>query len=280
MNKPGNNYSLYTKEPNTIHPNARVYFKTFFFNTRNDFKNRLIRVYIPSTYDFNNKDKRFPVIYMMDGKNLFDDYTSFVGEWGIDETIEEFINNKISDGYIVVGVDAPETNRGRTLEMSFDDVPTRKRFYMGEGYANIFADFIFNVVKPDIDKTFHTLSDKSNTIVGGSSMGGLMAFYLASHRADQIGYALCFSPAFFLLNQTKLKAYLKTITNLDLPHMFFYVGNVGFEGMFVKPTEMVFNFLKENRGDLELDYIFDPEMEHNEYAWKTYFPNALNFIHK
>ena len=247
MVKKINGYTLYENEPNTIHPKAKVYFKVIHFNTKNSFKERLIRVYIPSTYDFNDKDKRFPVIYMMDGKNLFDDYTSFVGEWGIDETIEEYISNKISNGYIVVGVDAPNSNRGRTLEMSFDDVPTRKRFYMGEGYADIFADYIFKKVKPDIDKTFYTLSDKANTIVGGSSMGGLMAYYLASHYYNQVGYALCFSPAFFLLNQTKLKSFLRTTLDKDLPHMFFYVGNIGFESMFVKPTEMVFNFYKENR---------------------------------
>ena len=87
-----NGYKLYTKEPNTIIRGGRVYTKVFHIETNNDFKDRLVRVYLPSTYDFNNPNRRFKTIYMLDGKNLFDDYTSFVGEWGIDESVESFIN--------------------------------------------------------------------------------------------------------------------------------------------------------------------------------------------
>ncbi len=280
MDKDLKGFELYNIEPNSLHPKARLYTKTIFFNTKNEYKQRLIRVYLPSTYEFDNPNNRFPVIYMMDGKNLYDDYTSFVGEWGIDETIEEYIERGLSKGYIVVGIDAPNENKGRTLEMSFDNVPTVKRFYMGEGYANIFGDYIFETVKPEIDRTFYTLKDRSNTYVGGSSMGGLMAYYLASHYPERIEAALCFSPAFFLLNQTKLKEFLKITINKDMPNLFFYVGNIGFENVFVKSTKMVYEFYKNNLPNLKVEYIFDENMEHNEYAWRLYFRNALNFIHK
>ena len=67
-------------------------------------KTRKIRVWTPSSYDPNGT-KRYPVLYMHDGQNLFDKYTSFAGEWGIDESIEALIESKGIDGFIVVGID-------------------------------------------------------------------------------------------------------------------------------------------------------------------------------
>lgn len=273
-----NGFELYTKEPNTLDKRGHLYTKIVFFNTPNKFKDRLIRVYLPSTYEFDNPNKKFPVIYMMDGKNLFDDYTSFVGEWGIDETIEDYIEKGITDGFIVVGVDAPNENVARTLEMSFDDVPTKKRVSFGQGYANIFGDYIFKTVKKVVDSTFHTLTDKENTYVGGSSMGGLMAYYLASHYEDKIEAALCFSPAFFLLNEHRFNTFLKTTLNKNLPHLFFYVGNVGFENVFVKTTLSTHEFYKKNYSGYDGILYFDEYKEHNEPAWKEYFPKALDYI--
>ncbi len=273
-----NGFKKYETEPNTLDKSGSVFTKVIHFETRNSFKDRLIRVYLPSTYDFNNPNKRFPVIYMMDGKNLFDDYTSFVGEWGIDETIEEYIKQGICDGFIVVGVDAPNENKARTLEMSFDDVPTKKRFSFGEGYANIFGDYIFKTVKPDIDRTFHTLSGKQDTYFGGSSMGGLMSFYVATHYERYIDAALCFSPAFFLLNENKFKSFLKATISKELPRLFFYVGNVGFEKVFVKTTKMTHEYLKQNYPCYDGILYFDEYKEHNETAWKEYFIKALDYI--
>ena len=156
-----NGYKLWEQTPNTICEGARVFTKIFHFETKNDFKERMVRVYVPSSYDFNNPSKRFKTIYMLDGKNLFDDYTSFVGEWGIDETIESMIHNGESDGYIVIGIDAPNEYLARAMEMSPDSfAPLMKTDLKGRGYASLLAKFIFEVVKPDIDATFYTLSDK------------------------------------------------------------------------------------------------------------------------
>lgn len=199
-----NGFKLWDKKPNTICRGARVYTKRIFFHTQNKNKRRLIRVYLPSTYEFDNPNKRFPVIYMLDGKNLFDDYTSFVGEWGIDETIEEMISNKETEGIIVVGIDAPKDGDDRTFEMIPKGIKINKRHFKENSisnddvYAEKLGDYIFKIVKPIIDTTFYTLKDKNHTGIGGSSMGGLMAFYLATSYADYCQYSLAFSPAFFL----------------------------------------------------------------------------------
>ena len=274
-----NSYKLYTKLPNTIHPNAKVYFKEFFFNTKNKSKNRLVRVYVPSNYEPNNPSHRFKVIYMMDGKNLFDDYTSFVGEWGIDETIEDMIVNKVNDGYIVVGIDAPVDGYDRSLEMSPDEIEPLSRYNpkKDKGYASLFGKFIFETVKPDIDKNFYTMPDYTG--VGGSSMGGLMAIYLAFEYQKEIKFALAFSPALFLEKWVSIKKYVDARVSKNLPKIFFYVGGNGFERLFVKNTIRFYNYLFDlGFSHDHIKLLFDSDKEHNEKPWRYYFPIALSRI--
>ena len=277
-----NGYKLWETTPNTICEGAKVFTKTFHFETKNDFKERLIRVYVPSAYDFDNPNKRFKTIYMFDGKNLFDDYTSFVGEWGIDESIEEMIAKGESDGYIVIGIDAPETNIDRMLEMIPEELtPYRISRIPNKGYASLLGKFVFEVVKPDIDKTFYTLTDKEHTGVGGSSAGGTMAFCIGLQYPDKIKYCLNFSPAFFLF---KSKTYLNLLDkhiNEDLPRQFFYVGGVGFEARFVRRTKFTYEyFLKHGYSEDNVKYLCDKTKEHNEKAWREYFPLALKEMDK
>ena len=274
-----NGYELYLNEPNSIHYKGRVFFKSFDIDTDNSFSPRRVRVYIPSTYDFNNPNHRFKTIYMLDGKNLFDDYTSFVGEWGIDESIEEMIEKGERDGYIVIGIDAPETDRDRSLEMSPKELKRLKKYDMGVGYAHKLGKFIFDVVKKDIDETFYTLKEKEYTGVGGSSMGGLMAFYLASEYQDKISYALCFSPAFFLFSWNSTYEYLRNKVNKNFPKLYFYIGGKGFERLFVETTLRTYNFfINKGFSHEHVKLIYDSDKEHNERAWREYFPEMLKRI--
>ena len=275
-----NGYEEYLNEPNTICEGAKVFTKYFCFDTNNEYKNRLVRVYIPSNYDFNNPNRRFKTLYMLDGKNLFDDYTSFVGEWGIDESIENLIRNG-NEGYIVIGIDAPNTDIDRSLEMSPDGLKRNKKYpYYGlEAYASKLGDFIFKVVKPDIDKTFYTKKEKEYTGVGGSSMGGIMAFYLGLNYKHNIKYCLNFSPAFFLFDWKDFKKYVDERFSKDLPNMYFYIGGKGFEKVFVETTLRTYNyFLDRGYSHRRVMLLFDSNKEHNESAWREYFPIALTSI--
>ena len=280
-----NGFKLWNKEPNTICSGARVYTRRIFFNTQNPNKRRLIRVYIPSTYDFDNPNKRFPVMYMLDGKNLFDDYTSFVGEWGVDETIEKMIANHETEGMIVVGIDAPKNGDDRSLEMIPKGIVRKEKRLRDlsddDVYAEKLGDYIFKIVKPIIDETFYTLSDKYHTGVGGSSMGGLMAFYLATSYSQYVNYSLAFSPAFFLFDNKSFHEYLDKSfkNNKDIGNIYFYVGGVGFESIFIKTTLSTYQYMKNiGYSDSQVKYVEDRSQEHNEKAWRIYFPDAIRFM--
>ena len=270
-----NGYKQYLGQPNTIDSRARVFYKYFKIDTNNSFTNRLVRVYIPSTYNFTDSNHRFKVIYMFDGKNLFDDYTSFVGEWGIDESIEEMIANRVNDGYIVVGIDAPETDIDRSLEMSPTGIKRNRKYELrGDGYAHKLGKFVMNVVKPDIDKNFHTNPEYSG--VGGSSMGGLMAFYMAVEYRHQFKFCLSFSPAFFLFKWDNFKAYLDREVDDKLPKIYLYIGGQGFEKVFVETTLRTYNYLLDRGYSHDhIKLIYDSDKEHNEKAWREYFPKML-----
>ena len=109
-------FELYSKKPCTIR-RGYLYTTFFEFNVDNNAKRRMVRVYLPSNYDFDNPEKRFAVLYMMDGKNLFDDYTSYAGEWHVDETIEKRVRQN-KESFIVVGIDSAPRDIDRTLEMT------------------------------------------------------------------------------------------------------------------------------------------------------------------
>ena len=179
MNKIIKNLKIYTQTPNTI-SSGTLYTAEVYIEGLKEDPNRLIRIYLPSNYDFTDSAKRFPVIYMMDGKNLFDKYTSFAGEWEVDEIIEERIKNN-QQGFIVVGIDSSKSDMGRVQEMlpssnnltNVDDLPNTLL-----SYGDVLGEFMVKKLKPAIDELFFTKTDKKETIIAGSSMGGLFAFYM------------------------------------------------------------------------------------------------------
>lgn len=272
-------FKLYRQRPNTI-SKGFLYTATLEFDVPNVDRKRLVRVYLPSEYDFNNPEKRFAVMYMMDGKNLFDDYTSYVGEWHVDEAIENRIKNK-KESCIVVGIDSAKKDIDRSLEMTpesdhlayhDDDVVL--------GYAGDLADSIVNFLKPLIDATFFTLSDYLNTAIGGSSMGGLMAFYMGMKYKDIFSYSLCFSPAFLVYQKEFFK---KSLNKHEFNHeeygrFLLYTGGVEFERRFEELTFYTFKFLRRKHfKEDQLRLIYDSKMKHHESAWAKYYPDALSY---
>lgn len=274
-----NGYTLYTTTPNTIDKGA-LYTKEIEIDVPNPDKKRLVRVYLPSTYEFDNPNNRYAVIYMMDGKNLFDHHTSFVGEWQVDESIEDFIS-KGKKGLIVVGIDSAKSDEDRMMEMLIESENIDKDFVeVDNGYGSIIAQYIFDVLKDDIDSTFFTIGDKEHTAVGGSSMGGLYSFYMGCKYKERVSFALCFSPAFACYKELGYINALKSsiISNEHLPKFMFFIGNNELENVLEPLTVATYRHLESIGCDKHnVRYIFDSSLGHNEYAWRVYFPIAIDY---
>ena len=144
---------------------------------------RDIVVWLPPSY--HNSDKDYPVLYMQDGQNLFNPYTSFTGyDWKVDEVTNALINTRQIDEIIIVGI--YNTNDRLNEYNYFTDT--------GKKYAS----FILKELKPFIDEKYRTVSKVSGTAVMGSSMGGLISFQLFWNFPKVFGKAACLSNSFWV----------------------------------------------------------------------------------
>ncbi|MFN3791367.1 alpha/beta hydrolase [Massilia sp.] len=150
-------------------------------------RKRQLRIYLPPGYA--TSSKRYPVLYMHDGQNLFDNATAYAGEWKVDETLDALAREGKLE-MIVVGIDNGEDKRMTELN-AWDS----EQFGKGEGRA--YTDFIVKTVKPMIDKQYRTLAGREHTAIMGSSMGGLASHYALVQYPQVFSKAGVFSPAYW-----------------------------------------------------------------------------------
>ena len=146
-----------------------------------------IWLYLPQNYATSNK--KYSVIYMHDAQNLFDSESSYSGEWNIDEKLDS-----LQAQVIVVGIE--HGNEKRIEELT----PFKNEKY-GGGKADDYLEFIVKTVKPKIDSTYRTKPDTKNTLIAGSSLGGLTSFYATLKYPDIFGKAVVFSPSFWFSDE-------------------------------------------------------------------------------
>lgn len=232
---------------------------------------RRIWVYLPPGYE-KSKDK-YPVIYMHDGQNLFDDATAPYGEWHVDECLDSLaLSGKA--GCIVIGID----NGGETRMSEYNPYllewkdSTSSKTFMPEGEA--YLAFIVNTLKPYVDRSFRTMASKENTIIAGSSMGGLISCYAVLKYPEVFGKAGIFSPSFWAASG--IDSLANTLPRSLNPKMFFYAGEK--EG-----DEMVndMNRIAEKIGKNTAAMIYcvtDKDGIHNEASWYKWFPDFVKWI--
>ncbi|MBB4637648.1 alpha/beta hydrolase [Longimicrobium terrae] len=146
---------------------------------------RDVLVYLPPSYG--RTARRYPVLYMHDGQNLFDRATSFGDEWEVDQTLESAADEGLEA--IVVGL--PNIGPERLNEYS----PWTDRRHKQGGKGNKYVDWIVQTVKPLIDRDFRTRTDREGTGIAGSSMGGLISLYAFFKHPEVFGFTGVMSPA-------------------------------------------------------------------------------------
>lgn len=222
---------------------------------------RRIWVYLPAGYETGRK--RYPVLYMQDGQNLFDARTSFVGEWGVDEIADSM---KLS--YIIVGID-----NGGMKRMQEYNRQDHAQFGKGEGEA--YLEFIVNTLKPAIDQRFRTKKKAKYTAIAGSSMGGLISYYAGLQYPEVFGQLGIFSPSFWIVEQLESTT-LKAFENQKSVKQYWYFYAGGKEGESMIPlTKQVEAWLKSQR-KIKTDIRLTPEAQHKEAAWHAALPDFFS----
>ncbi len=229
-------------------------------------RTRRVWIYLPENYGAGAK--RFPVIYMHDGQNVFDDATSYSGEWGVDEYLDSL--EKDAKTCIVVAVDNGGTKRLNEYcpyNFKLPGIAGGSRSNKGEG--NAYVDFLVKTLKPFIDKNYRTLKDKDNTFIAGSSLGGLISFYAVLKHPGIFGAAAVFSPAFWITPKIfdAIKAKGKKVSS----KIYFYAGKQEAVTI-VAETEKAYEEMKKVSKKSSLQLSVCEEGRHNEADWGKEFP--------
>jgi predicted alpha/beta superfamily hydrolase len=242
-------------KPYTASPQVRVIDTAFKIPQLN--RTRRIWAYLPKGYA--TASKRYPVLYMLDGQNLFNEQTAPFGEWGVDECLDT-LQQKLGKECIVIGIDNGGDKRKQEYD-PYDDATSGK----GEGKA--FAEFLVQTLKPFIDTKYRTLKGRENTFIAGSSLGGFFSFWTTIQYPDVFGAAGVFSPSFWITEQIFTDA--DKLNTTVTPRFYMYAGKMEPANMVPNNEKMAALMQKKQRYDIRL--VSDPLGKHNEKSWRKEF---------
>ena len=251
---------------NTSSSNVAILNTSFYIPQLNTY--RKIWIYLPP--DYNTSDKKYPVIYMHDGQNLFDKATSFSGEWEVDETLNA-LHAKGDFGAIVIGIENAGTER--TNEYS----PWKNITY-GGGNGEKYMQFLAETLKPYVDSNYRTLTDSKYNVLVGSSLGGLISMYGVCKYPTAFGKVAVFSPAFwFALNP--LNEYIsKNKQSLKDLKIYFAAGQNESTTMVTHIEAVKENIFKKGVKQTNIITKIDADGAHTETYWKREFKDAYKWL--
>lgn len=257
------NISIDSLNFNSLSNNVKIIDTAFFMPQLN--RTRCIWIYLPDGYS--NSKEKYPVIYMQDGQNLFDNTTSFAGEWKVDETADSLVKNG-NKKTIIIGID----NGGKDRINEYTPF-TNKEYGGGDGRKYI--NFIVETLKPFIDNNYRTLSDRNNTSLIGSSLGGLISYYGVLRHKKVFSKAVVMSPSFWFSDKI---FFIPSHQNKYKVEILFVAGDSESENMIPNINRMIESLskMKYPKESYKLKVIENGE--HNEKLWGSQFADAYKWI--
>lgn len=226
-------------------------------------RQRRVWIYLPA--DYATSHKKYPVIYMHDGQNLFDEYTSGYGEWGIDEIMDKL---PAQDESIIVGVDHGGENR----IMEYDPYDSK----YGKGRGDDYVDFLVHTLKPYIDANYRTKKNAQHTTIAGSSMGGLISMYAILKYPEVFGNAGVFSPAFWIAPDIYKLAQQKNLP--AKARVYFVCGDIEDKTMVDDMKKMADILQAKGIDEANIPTVVMQGEKHNEKQWSKDFPAFYSWL--
>jgi len=249
------------------------------FRSRVFHNTRFLRVWLPPGYDESaNAGRRYPVLYLNDGQNLFESATSFTGvEWQVDETADRLIREGAIPPLIIVGLDNAARYRIREYMPHRSLHPILLR-----GQGSRYPNFLIKEVMPLIARNYRVSTGPENTGLGGSSLGALIALYTAALRPGVIGRLLLESPSLWASNRQIIRASREV---KRWPERIFLATGTAEAGREDRNRSVV-DDVRELAGilrragldDRHLRVVVEEGAAHHESAWARRFPQALSFL--
>lgn len=237
-------------------------------------KTRRVWIYIPSNYA--NSNKKYPVLYMHDGQNLFDELTAPFGEWGVDECLDT-LSIKLNFDLIVVGIDNGKEDRlSEYSPYDFKVKPDEVNIWDVKGTGDKYLSSLVNELKPYIDSAYRTKPDNMNTHICGSSMGGLISLYAIMRYPEIFGSAGVFSPAFWT-NMDSLKAEIERNNNSKWKGNVYMIAGELEGSRYINNMTEISSLLKR-KGKQNISTIKVPFGQHKESFWRTELPAFFSWL--
>lgn len=256
-------------KPYTASPQVKIIDTAFVIPQLN--RTRRVWIYLPKSYATSNKN--YPVLYMQDGQNLFNERTANFGEWGVDETLDSLQKISVQYDMIVVGID--NGGEKRLGEYSPYDFEFNKTKIKAEG--KLYADFLVHTLKPFIDSKYRTKKTCDGNFIAGSSMGAVISLYTFLQHPNIFCTVGIFSPAFWTCKDLFVDAALfkNNQTNIRL---FFYAGGKEDNNMVVNLHKMADIF--KNKVNIEIYRTISPIATHTEFYWRNEFIDFADWLLK
>lgn len=249
------------------------------FYSRTFRNTRFVRVWLPPGYNNpENAGRRYPVLYLNDGQNLFEASSSFTGvEWQADETADRLIREEVVPPMLIVGLDNAGRNRIREYMPHRSMHPVILR-----AQGTRYPTFLFKEVMPFIDRNYRVASGPQNTGLGGSSLGALIALYTAAVRPGVIGRLLLESPSLWASNRQIIR---QSRGVRQWPERVFLgtgtseIGRRDRDQSVVDDVrELSFILRRAGLDNKRLKLVIEEGGTHHESAWARRFPEALSFL--
>jgi predicted alpha/beta superfamily hydrolase len=230
-------------------------------------------VYLPPGYE-EMPDRRFPVLYLQDGQNLFDGNTAFIpgNDWRVGQTADHFIGTGVVEPLIIVGI--YNTGKQRIAEYT----PTRAP-KLGGGRAKRYAQFLIDELRPFIDNEYRTHGDCYHTGLGGSSLGGLVSLFIGLKHPNRFNRIAALSPSVWWHQRVMLR-FAATARVQPHPRIWLDIGTR--EGPNILRDVENFRDVLIKKGwqlDHDLHYERVEGAEHNESAWAARIGQVLQFLY-
>lgn len=234
-------------------------------------KPRRLYVYLPKGYE--QSEQRYPVLYMFDGHNVFyDSHATYGKSWGMKQYLE-----KTKLPLILVAVECNPDGYRRLFEYSPWDFSAPRPVGDVDGLGKVTMDWFTTVLKPGIDASYRTLSDRDHTVIAGSSMGGLMAVYAAVEYNSIFSRAAALSPSLWV-SPAKMRELVRSHPLADPTRIYLDMGTGEIDPKRRKLTAM-FELAKSlSRAGAYVSANVIPGAVHNEAAWEKRIPDFMKYL--
>lgn len=230
-------------------------------------KTRRITALLP--WNYYETDKHYPVIYLQDGQNLFDDFAPF-GSWGLAKRLA-FLAERGKADFIVIAIDHAESERIAEF------TPTLPTSVLGAGDGEKYARFLTETLKPYIDSHYRTRPEREFTGIGGSSMGGLISIYAAMLHPDKYSRLMLFSPSFWVTPNLPIR-FIDEVPQFE-GRIYIYGGGRESE-MLVGRLQAFYDKINtvNHERNLQARLSINPMGRHSELEWGREFPIAAEWL--